>query len=303
MRDFPLRRESSAPGEVMSLERDRVLVGFASPEAAGEADRVLSGLGLMIEQEVEPHRPDDDLSIRFRRPINHTDTRVWARTVDGTAFRAGSFKPPEQTIEWVAPVYRVEDRAHSEPFALLAHVLLIKFDTRQAGDASGLLARYGLQRDAKRSEYLLGYDYCRLQRPLEESSIELRSRILKDSHEMVRDIQFDTTPMFVPLDYVPNDRLYPIPGPAWKEGQLGSGQWNMRNICAGGDGHTAWNVTQGDPSVVIHECGNTTGNLIRGVQKNGVDQMDIALCYPIFTNPANGHIRAGMADESITDGR
>src|SRR5262252_3405150 len=31
-------------------------------------------------------------------------------------------------------------------------------------------------------------------------------------------------------------------------------------------------VTQGDPSVVIHECGNTTGNLIRGVQKNGVDQ-------------------------------
>ena len=76
MRDFPLRRESSAPGEVMSLERDRVLVGFASPEAAGEADRVLSGLGLMIEQEVEPHRPDDDLSIRFRRPINHTDPRM-----------------------------------------------------------------------------------------------------------------------------------------------------------------------------------------------------------------------------------
>jgi hypothetical protein len=107
MRDFPLRLQSSS-GQILSLERDRVLVGFANPEAAAEADRVLADLGLMIEEEVEPYRPDADRGIGPTKPLNRSATDVWARTVDGTAFRAGSFIPPEQIIEWVGPVYRLE---------------------------------------------------------------------------------------------------------------------------------------------------------------------------------------------------
>src|SRR5512133_2307021 len=118
MRNFPLRLQSSS-GQIMSLERDRILVGFANPEAAAEADRVLSDLGLMVEEDVEPYRPDADRGIGPMKPLNHTTTRIWARTVDGTAFRVGSFIPPEQIIEWVGPVYRLEDRVEAEPFSFL----------------------------------------------------------------------------------------------------------------------------------------------------------------------------------------
>jgi subtilisin family serine protease len=130
----------------------------------------------------------------------------------------------------------------------LPHVLLIKFDTRHEG-ISELLERYGLKRDTKLSESLGEYGYFRIQHPLEESSIELRSRLLKESHEIVRDVRFEITPMFVPLTYIPNDEMYPY-------------QWNIKRIGAGsrrtlGKGasarsyHSAWNFTRGDPSVVI----------------------------------------------------
>jgi subtilisin family serine protease len=55
---------------------------------------------------------------------------------------------------------------------------------------------------------------------------------------MVRDVQFETMPMFVPLAYVPNDPDF-------------GNQWDMRRIRAGGAGHTAWNINRGNSSVVI----------------------------------------------------
>ena len=143
MRDFPLRLQHSS-GEVLSLERDRVLVGFASSNAAAEADQVLSELGLMAEEEVESYAPSTDPGVvRLVKPLNRTETRVWARTVDGTAFRASSFESPDRTIEWIAPVYRLEGQVHSEPFAVLAHVLLINAGTHQEDESfSELLDQY-----------------------------------------------------------------------------------------------------------------------------------------------------------------
>src|SRR4028118_738908 len=103
MRDFPLRLQHSS-GEVLSLERDRVLVGFASSNAAAEADHELPELRLTAGEQVAAYPPSTDPGVvRLVKPLNRTETRVWARTVDGTAFRASSFESPDPTIEWIAP--------------------------------------------------------------------------------------------------------------------------------------------------------------------------------------------------------
>src|SRR3712207_1056230 len=125
MRHLPHLLESS-PGDVMEVRLGRVMVGYVRRDDPAAADGGLSGLGLMIEQQVEPYRPAADHAVRLRRPLNRTATRMWARTVDGTAFRAGSFRPPEQIIEWIAPIYRLESQVDAEPFAFLPHVLMIR---------------------------------------------------------------------------------------------------------------------------------------------------------------------------------
>jgi hypothetical protein len=304
MRDFPLRLQHSS-GEITSLERDRVLVGFASPEAAAEADRVLSELGLMAEEEVELYRRDADRGVRLMKPLNRTDTRVWARTVDGTAFRAGSFKPPEQIIEWIAPVYRLEAQEHSDPFAVLSHVLLIDVDPRQEDRFLDSLDQYNLQKDPELSNYLGEYGYFRVQRPLEETAIEVRSRVLEQGHEMIRDVQFETMPMFVPLAYVPNDTMYPA------NSTNGLGQWNMRRIHAGGAGDTAWNISQGDPSVVICilDAGCDLGHPDLNFTSNGFNASGTGNGSPVAsTNPgfsiaeAHGTACAGIAAALIDNG-
>src|SRR5919199_4850463 len=122
MQDFPFRLRQSS-GEMMSLERDRVLVGFASEDAAAEADDLLSELGLVAEDEPDSYEPAAP-GKRSMEVLNRTDTRVWALTVDGTAFRAGSFEAPKEgAIEWVAPVYRLDLRGRSELLSVLPHVL------------------------------------------------------------------------------------------------------------------------------------------------------------------------------------
>src|SRR4051794_21388802 len=202
MQDFPFRLQHPS-GEPMWLERDMVLVGFR--DDAPDADAVLRDLGLMAEQELEPVvRQGRDLQFGGQ-PLNRTDTRVWARTIDGTAFRASVFRDPSGIVEWVSPVYRVEAGGSRDYLTVLTHVLLIAFAQSDYVDA---LHQYALREAAEFSEDLGEYGYFRRQRPLEETSIELRPWLLREGNDLLRDARCDIMPMFVPLAFMPNDTYF-----------------------------------------------------------------------------------------------
>jgi len=240
MQDFPLQLQHPS-GRVMLLERDRVLTELADPVVAAADARAtaLTELGLVEETEAETFEAGATISARPMQVLNRTGTRVWARTADGTAFQASSIEPPKTpSVVSVSPVYRLELQGRSELLAVLSDTMLIYFTPEDQNGVSEVLARYGLQDDTERSQYLGDFGYFRVQQPLEATAIELRARLLREEPSLVRDVRFEIMPVFRPTAYVPNDALY-------------AHQWNVREIDAGGAGQTAWNVTRGDPNVVV----------------------------------------------------
>ena len=240
MQEFPLQLQHPS-GRVMSLERDRVLTELAEPVAAAADARAttLSELGLVEETEPETFEAGATIPARPMQVLNRTDTRVWARTADATAFRATSIEPPEtRSIRSVSPVYRLELQGRSELLAVLSDAMLIYFTPEDPNTVSEVLERYGLQEDTERSQYLGDLSYFRVQQPLEATAIELRQRLLREEPSLVRNVRFEIMPMFKPTAYDPNDALY-------------ADQWNVRQIVAGGAGQTAWNLDRGDPDVVV----------------------------------------------------
>ena len=160
MEDFPheLRHPS---GQMMSLARDLVLVGLKESQAPSGPEKVLNRLGVVLEDPVG-HR-GSGTAVGEGRPmqrVNHTATRFWARTKDGSAFGGASLadvaKSAEgRAIDWIAPVYSLNVRGRTELLSILPHVLLVRPDRKADPDELAKhLSGYGLQEDPQESKPL-----------------------------------------------------------------------------------------------------------------------------------------------------
>jgi len=246
MKDFPLQLRHPS-GQMMTLERDRVLVGLKAQggAAAATASDVLSQLGLVLEPSEEPRGAG-----AARGPsapeaaINHTATRFWTRTQDGTAFTENRLAQAmaagaASSLEWVAPVYSLQIQGRLELLSPLAHILILRPAAgKDRNEIADYLEAHGLEADQARSEYLGGLLCCIVKEPLEHTSIEVLDSILREDSDVVEEVRFETMPMYRPAAHTPNDPHF-------------ASQWSMTRIEAGGGGTTAWDLTRGDANVVV----------------------------------------------------
>ncbi len=237
MNKFP-KRIKHVSGQWITLEHNRVLVSIKGVEATGAASE-LSKLDLEPETIGHPGAAKDGGREMLR--LNNTGSTIWMRSKDGNAISMEKMEKQvndkSSPVEWVSPVYSISHNERDDYLSLLPHVLLIEMNRNS--DTHGLntlMKKYGLIEDKTRSKYLGKLHYCIIKSPLRGSSIELIEKII--SEEDVRNVRFETMPMYVPTAYVPNDPLYPD-------------QWNMEKIVAGGNGQTGWNLEKGNSNVII----------------------------------------------------
>jgi subtilisin family serine protease len=235
MQDFPLRLRHPG-GQMMTLERDRLLVSFSGEQAPADADSILDRLGLVPEPDTDV-REQEALGRRPLEVLNRTETRSWARTAEGTAFRASRFERTEG-VDWVGPVYRVEMGGRTEFLAVLPHALVIHIDQQKESEILKELSAFGLPEEDERSKLLPGLVYLVLRDPVETSALDLRMRLLEEKPAGVLEVHPELMPMYVPTAFVPNDPLF-------------GSQWDMQRISAGGTGQTAWNLERGDAAIII----------------------------------------------------
>ena len=247
MMDFPLRLQHPS-GQVMSLEGDKLLVSLKEPTSptAAPVTNILGELGLVAlgDAAFNPLARSD--SPAGQEQINNTPTRIWTHTDDGRRVTADALAPRLElasvgdAVEWVAPVYSLQTNGRQELLSLLPDVLLIKTARSSAtkDEIAETFKTYGLIEDRKQSQNLIGYTYYKVANPRDTTSIEIAARLLREQKALVNDIQFEIMPMTIPTAYIPGDPLF-------------SEQWNLVRIGVGGPGHTAWNITRGDPSIVV----------------------------------------------------
>ena len=236
MKKFP-KRIKHVSGKWMTLEHNRILVSIKGKKTAASE---LSKFGLEPETIGHPGAAKKDG--REMLCLNNTEFATWMRSKDGSAIdREKMEKQVEDKnspVEWVSPVYRITINDHEDFLSLLPNALLIEMnsdvDTR---GLSALLKKYGLIEDKTRSKYLGRLHYCVIKNLSRGASIDLIEKIISEK-EQVRDVRFETMPMYAPTAYIPNDPLYPD-------------QWDMEQIVAGGSGQTGWNLEKGDSDVII----------------------------------------------------
>ena len=244
MKDFPLQLRHPS-GQIMSLERDRVLVALKERPTKADASNLFDQLGLVLEPSEEPQGAGSARGGgKPQSTVNNTVKRFWTRIQDGTAFTASKLAEAltagaGTTLDWVAPVYSLQIQGRMELLSPLPHILLIRPNPHKNRDeVSKYLEDHGLDEDQDRSKYLGGLLYCVVKEPMEHTSIELLSTMLSEEGDIIEEIRFESMPMYVPTAHVPNDTLFPD-------------QWDMVRIEAGGGGQTAWDTTRGDSNVVI----------------------------------------------------
>jgi subtilisin family serine protease len=234
VKDFPIRIRHHS-GAIMELERDRVLVGFGKGPKASSQDRTkaLEAIGLTAEDPVLPAAASNEPA---EAAVNHTDDRIWARTLDGSAFRPNRAAESDQ-LSWVAPVYRLPSAGRTELLSPLPHALLVRIKNQdRRSELEDRLRKRGLKADDARSKYLGDFTYFVVD-PTKTPAYELKDQILTEEGQDIQ-VELELMPMHVPTAFTPNDPQYPA-------------QWNMARIAAGGTGQSAWNMQRGDPDIVV----------------------------------------------------
>ncbi len=176
--------------------------------------------------------------------VNHTATRYWMRSPAGRALAA---ELPNRLqgdladdVEWVGPVYRVENEEGPKAFvAPLPNVLIVKparGDERAAAELPELLESFGLEEVPEKSRYLGELRYFQVNDPARESAYDIRNRLLESG--LVEEAHFEYMPMIKPTALSPNDPLF-------------AQQWDMVRIQAGGAGATGWDISAGNNTVVV----------------------------------------------------
>ncbi len=236
MKEFP-KKMKHVSGKWMTLEHNRVLVSIKGKKSAANE---LGKLGL--EPETVGHPGAAKELGRDMVRLNNTESAIWMRSKEGNAISREKMdkqvEDKNSPVECVSPVYKITINDNDEYLSLFNHVLLIEMnpDVDRHG-LNALQKKYGLIEDKIRSKYLGRFHYCIIKNPLKGGSIDLIEKVISENKE-VRNVRFETMPMYVPTAYIPNDPLYPD-------------QWNMEQIAAGGAGQTGWNLERGDADIII----------------------------------------------------
>jgi hypothetical protein len=243
MNDYP-RELQHGSGVVMVLDVTRLLLAFEEVTARAEVETVLRGLGLALEDASDRQPP------RSPRPmfvVNHTNRRFWIRSLLGQLLGQTLIDAVEtafgEKLDWIGPVYRLgSTKDQTQLLCPLPNVLVIKPallpDQKIDPSFSGRLSQFGLKEIPEKSRYLSGFRYYVCTEPKENSAYRIRSILLDQEKQFIREVRFETMPLLVPSAVVPNDLLFPQ-------------QWDMAQIGAGGVGLTGWDISTGANTVVL----------------------------------------------------
>ena len=271
----------------------RIVIGLRSPAQRREVEGWLASAGLALEDAGDaPDSPD---------AINQSPTCYWARSGQRRAIpRAGLERLRTaigEQLAWLGPVYRCGRRGRHDLMTTLPHALLIRMRSSKPASFTDLLAAHGLREAADLSRYQAGgFQYCLVGDPLGRPSWELRAALLQDSR--VLDCRHEHMPMVVPTQSLSNDPLLPK-------------QWHLARIAAMGEARSGWDISRGDPSVVIgildSGCQLEHPDLIFAGEGVTLDTMQApgGPRPPGETNEktrAHGTLAAGVAAASIDNG-
>jgi subtilisin family serine protease len=311
MENFPQELKHDS-GVTMRLESSRLLLKFQQAMPPDDITSRIDEFGLVLEGaqigEQEQFLPDE--------PINHTERHFWVRSRDGRPINQnlvdGLHSRLADVLVWIGPVYRVGNTEDRRGLGCpLPDVLLIKPNLQsvagQRGELGQILQQYGLQEAPERGLRSSGYRYFVLLDVRDQTSHRLRDRLLREQGELVDRICFANMPMLLPYVASPNDPAF-----------LSGSQWNMTRIQAGGSGQTGWDISTGNPLVVIAiidtGCNlshpdlrfatrlGPTGTLIRGINAGLMGNSDgSTVSVPNFAS-GHGTLCAGVAAAIYNNG-
>ncbi len=225
MKRFP--KSVSAPtGAQSNIEATTLVVCFKSAKSPEEAAVIFQNIGLALVTSEKRNEND-----RMNR-INHTPTRWWVKTADGSGIDDARLSAIEAAlagqIEWVGPVY--SSGGPESSFCTIPDVVLIS-KSNKASRLASLSKSHGLTLDEKRSKYLTGFHYMKTAPGRAGAAFEVQAKLAKSGEE----VHFERMPMIVPTCAVtPND-------PWW------GSQWDMAQIKA----PEGWEIESGRASVVV----------------------------------------------------
>lgn len=237
MARFPLRL-SHGTGRRMELDATRLLLAFLRETSVEDLRARLARIRLTLED------AGDDADGRRMRRVNHTDTRVWVRSIEGEAIGEGRLAQVREqfgdALDWIGPVYRLQGLPEGRESLLcpLPHVVLVQ-ERRKGGAAimrTVAAAATGVKvtEDRERSKHLTGFRYLVIEDPAELDAYELRERLLEQASDRIADVRLENMPMLVPSAVVPNDTL-------WAQ------QWDMVQI----EAPAGWDISTGAAGVVV----------------------------------------------------
>lgn len=230
-------------GVTLTLDPTRLVLAFKErPTRDFAASSAFSELGLVPERAGDARAADTNQ----REVINNTELRQWMRSSAAAALPEDIVDRVQESfrdnLDWVGPVYRLENEAGQKGFVCpVPNVLLIKptpTATATGEDLATRLVQYGLREVTEKSQYLGEFRYFVLDDPLRASAFDISDRLLDAEQQFVQDIRFENMPMVVPTAFTPNDPLF-------------AQQWNMNQIQAGGAGLTGWDISTGNNTVVV----------------------------------------------------
>ena len=231
MADFPTRLGGRG-ARGASRDASRIVIGLRAPVERSEVEGWLEAAGLVFEDAGDPRDAPEAL--------NHSPTCYWARSGRRRAIpRAGLDRLRAvigARLAWLAPVYRCGGRGRQDLMTTLPHALIIRARRSKRDSFPDLLAAYELREETELSRYQAGFRYCRVADPLNRPSWVVRAALLRDKR--VLDCRHEHMPMIVPTQALSNDPLL-------------AKQWHLAKIAAMGEARSGWDISAGDPTVII----------------------------------------------------
>lgn len=227
-------------GQTLLLEPSILLLSFSEKISRERLAAQLKKLELTIVDNAGATHAKGPL-------INNTDTRIWVKTVDGTAVTDDQYqaivKTLRSTLQWIGPAYQAPQARTISIVCPLPHALIIGLKNQKdtpppdfgAGlQAAGAASSPQLNEITQRSAYLNGRHYYEIANPLEWSAYAVKTLLLRQYADQIADVFFDRMPMISPLAFVPNDTYY-------------TSQWNLAKINVS----PAWDMTTGNSGVIV----------------------------------------------------
>ncbi len=220
----------------MELDHARLLLAFKQEQTRQEVQEllILKGTGLVLEDLF------DGIAETTSHPlekVNHTQRRLWVRSLDKTPIRKKSLEVLEKALgprlDWIGPVYRLSNtKGRKGLLCPLPNVLLIKVEGQQKKRLTERLEAL----DVKVNFQGPPDRYYTIKVPEKFTAYKLQHDLKTSARDAV-ETQFDYMPLANPTACTgtPNDPLFHL-------------QLNLNQISA----PKAWaTISTGDPSVVV----------------------------------------------------